>query len=338
MNISVVIPVYNVKSYLERCVNSVLCQTYKNLEIILVDDGSTDGSGELCDQITTKDQRIRVIHQRNQGVSAARNTGIREAVGEYIIFMDPDDFWLIDDGLETVMRQCEETTELICFNVVDIWKDGCQSLSPDYNLEIISRQPNTQALFSYIIKSQALRLTAWIVVVRRQILIDNKIFFPSRIIGEDFFWHMLLWQHIRNVKMVNVNLYGYWHRQDNITSAPVAIWSYQEYDKIFTYWKEQHQQGCVNGNVILGHMANIWMNRGYVFCKLSDSDKPKALDILRKHADLLEYAIATKAKRTAKLYHLLGLKATIGLLSLYCRLRKQIKVNTNSYSQQLVKK
>ncbi len=322
MKISVVIPVYNVKPYLERCVNSVLRQTYKDLEIILIDDGSTDGSGELCDQIGSIDQRIRVIHQRNQGVSVARNTGILKALGEYIMFIDPDDFWLIDDGLETVLLNCEETTDLICFKVVDIWKDGRQSLSPDYNLEIISKQPNTQALFSYIIKSQTLRLTAWIAVVHRQILIDYEIFFPSYIIGEDFFWHMLLWQHVCNVKMVNVNLYGYWHRQDNITSAPVAIWSYQEYDKIFTYWKEQNQQGCVNGNIILGHLANLWINRGYVFYKLKDSDKSKALEILRKHADLLEYAITTKAKLTAKLYQLLGLRTTVCMLSLYRRLRK----------------
>ncbi len=82
MKVSVIIPVYNVKPYLERCVNSVLRQTYKDLEIILVDDGSTDGSSTLCNQITTIDQRIRVIRQKNQGVSAARNTGIREAAGE----------------------------------------------------------------------------------------------------------------------------------------------------------------------------------------------------------------------------------------------------------------
>ncbi len=325
MKISVIIPVYNVKPYLERCVNSALRQSYKDLEIILVDDGSTDGSSELCDQITMKDQRIRVIHQRNQGVSAARNTGIREATGKYIMFLDPDDLWLVDDGLETVMSQCEETTELICFKVVDIWKDGHKSLSPDYNLEIISRQPNTQALFTYLIKSQALRLTAWIVVVRKQILIDYQIYFPSHIIGEDLFWHMILWQHVRNAKMANVNLYGYWHRQDSITAAPAAIWSYKEYDEIFTYWKEQHRQGCVNGDIILGHMANIWINRGYVFYKLKDSEKPIAFEILHKHVGLLNYAFTPKAKLTAKLYHFAGLRITVFLLSLYWLLRDRIK-------------
>jgi len=82
MKVSVVIPVYNVERYLERCVQSVLRQTYKDLEIILVDDGSTDGSGELCDKIAERDSRVRVIHQENQGLSGARNTGIHQATGE----------------------------------------------------------------------------------------------------------------------------------------------------------------------------------------------------------------------------------------------------------------
>ncbi len=330
MKISVVIPVYNVKPYLERCVNSVLNQTYKDLEIILVDDGSTDGSGELCDQIAFTDKRICVIHQENQGLSEARNTGIQKARGEYLVFVDSDDLWLLDDGLETIMCHNYETIDLICFKIVDIWKDGHQSISPDYNLEIISRQPNTQALFSYLIKYQVLRLSACLVVVRRQILIDYEIYFPSRIIGEDFFWHMHLWQHVQNVKMANVNLYGYWHREGSITTGTISIRPYQDYDKTFTYWKEQHRQGCVNGDVILSHLANIWINRGYQFYRLDDSDKPTALRILQKHSDLLNYATTSKAKRTAKLLHLLGLRSTVYILSLYWRLRKQIKNNASS--------
>ncbi len=330
MKISVVIPVYNVKPYLERCVNSVLRQTYKDLEIILVDDGSTDGSSELCDHIVITNKRIRLIHQENQGLSGARNTGIREAKGEYIMFLDSDDMWLLDDGLETMMNYCDETTDLICFKIVDIWKGGRKSLSSDYNLEIISKQPNIQTLFSYFIKSQAIRFSACLVLVRRQVLIDYEIFFPARTIGEDFFWHMLLWQHVRNVKMANINLYGYWHRLNSISTAPMSLRPYQDYDRTFTYWKEQHQMGCINGDAILGYMANIWINRGYVFYKLKDSDKPIALEILRKHSDLLQYAVTPKAKITARLFRLIGLKNTVFLLSLYCRLKQQIERNASN--------
>ncbi len=90
--ISVIIPVYNIEPYIERCLRSVIAQTYKNLEIIVVDDGSTDNGGRICDKIATEDSRIKVIHQTNNGLSAARNTGIKESHGEYIGFVDGDDF------------------------------------------------------------------------------------------------------------------------------------------------------------------------------------------------------------------------------------------------------
>ena len=89
--ISIIIPVYNVEHYLAECLDSVLAQTYKNLEIILVDDGSIDGSGQICDNYAGKDSRIKVIHQTNAGVSAARNKGLKVAKGEYIGFVDADD-------------------------------------------------------------------------------------------------------------------------------------------------------------------------------------------------------------------------------------------------------
>ena len=90
--ISLIIPVYNAQTYLPRCLDSVLAQTHQNLEIILIDDGSADKSGEICDEYAQKDARIRVIHQKNAGVSAARNAGLRVAKGEYIGFVDADDF------------------------------------------------------------------------------------------------------------------------------------------------------------------------------------------------------------------------------------------------------
>ena len=91
--ISVIVPVYNIESeYLERCIKSICNQTYKNLDIILVDDGSTDGSGEICDRFAQEDERVRVFHKENGGSSSARNLGIKEAKGEYIGFIDSDDY------------------------------------------------------------------------------------------------------------------------------------------------------------------------------------------------------------------------------------------------------
>ncbi|AVK60727.1 glycosyltransferase family 2 protein [Lactobacillus sp. CBA3605] len=99
MKISVIIPIYNVQEYLKRCVNTLVNQTYQDIEIILVDDGSTDNSGDICDHLKTQDTRIIVIHKKNGGLSDARNTGIEGSIGDYIFFLDPDD-WLDTDYFE----------------------------------------------------------------------------------------------------------------------------------------------------------------------------------------------------------------------------------------------
>lgn len=105
--ISVIVPVYNTAAYLEFCLKSLLEQTYTNLEVILVDDGSTDGSGKICDEAAVNDRRVRVIHQKNSGVSAARNTGLHYSTGDYITFADPDD-WLVPDAYSQMVSAMEE--------------------------------------------------------------------------------------------------------------------------------------------------------------------------------------------------------------------------------------
>lgn len=110
--ISVIVPVYNVESYLEQCVNSIRSQTYKNLEILLVDDGSKDGSATICDEFAKKDERIRVIHKENGGVSSARNIGLDHARGEYIAFVDGDDY--IDDTMyEKLAEKMTEGIDIV---------------------------------------------------------------------------------------------------------------------------------------------------------------------------------------------------------------------------------
>ena len=104
--VSVVVPIYNTEKYLKRCVRSITVQSYKKLEIILVDDGSEDKSPEICDELSKKDCRIRVIHKKNGGLSDARNTGLFSAAGDYICFIDSHDF-LASDFIETLLYACE---------------------------------------------------------------------------------------------------------------------------------------------------------------------------------------------------------------------------------------
>ena len=105
--ISIIIPIYNVEKYLHCCINSVIRQTYKNLEIILIDDGSPDNCGKICDEYAKKDNRIKVIHKENGGLSSARNAGLDIAKGEYISFVDSDDY-VAENFIEKLYKLCKE--------------------------------------------------------------------------------------------------------------------------------------------------------------------------------------------------------------------------------------
>lgn len=116
--ISVIVPVYNVEQYLHRCVDSILNQTYSNLKLILVDDGSCDASGKICDEYASNDSRVEVIHQENQGVSSARNAGIRCSQGEYITFVDADDE-LTENALDIAVKYIKDNSaDVVCYG----WK------------------------------------------------------------------------------------------------------------------------------------------------------------------------------------------------------------------------
>ena len=132
--VTVVVPVYNTKQYLEECVASLTGQTYREIEILLVDDGSTDGTSALCDTLAEHDDRIRVIHKENGGAATARNLGIDEAEGEYVMFLDSDD-WLDTDAIEVLVRYADEqATDVLRFNYVREF-EGKQLIKPNTFLE-----------------------------------------------------------------------------------------------------------------------------------------------------------------------------------------------------------
>ena len=325
MKVSVVIPVYNVERYLERCVQSVQRQTYQNIEIILIDDGSPDGSGLLCDQLAEKDQRIRVIHQENQGLSGARNTGIHNATGEYIIFMDSDDEWLLDDGLEALLNN-GKGNDLIVFKNADIWKNGHITQLRDYDVENIAKLPDAHAVFYHLVITGQFRMSACFLLIRRELLVNHEIYFPIGYISEDVFWSLHLWQHAKTVTIQNLVFYGYCHHDNSISTSPY-IRAYQSYDKIFNYWKEQCDNGCNNAQAIRIYLANMWVNRGYTYYQLDAANKPEALNILHRHKDLLQHAATPKSKRIDKLVKFIGVRNTAVVLGYYWQLRTKIKQN-----------
>jgi glycosyltransferase involved in cell wall biosynthesis len=214
---SILIPVYNVESYLKECLDSVLNQTYKNFEVILIDDGSTDSSGKICDEYKLLDNRIKVFHQTNKGPLATRCEALRRASGDYCLFLDSDDFW-DKDLLETIN---EATMTSQCDMVIYRYKRVSESgifISNSVSLFKDKSVINKDVLYKYIINSSNLN-SLWTKAVKRTIIdIDNDYSNYSSIKhSEDLLQSLVLFYRAETIVYVDKPLYNYRIRKGSIT-------------------------------------------------------------------------------------------------------------------------
>ena len=224
--ISVIVPVYKVEPYLERCIKSVLEQTYTRFELILVDDGSPDRCGEICDEYAKKDTRIRVIHQENAGVSKARNVGIELAIendeSEWISFIDSDD-WIHPKYLENLYNAVKvEGTEVSVCKYVITSNDSCRFLG-EIEREVISPE-------RLLRKSQSLTTVAWGKLYKKRLFLDIR--YPVGKIREDAFvtWKVLF--KVEKIAFISMPLYAYFQSKDSIMRSK---WTINHLDVIEAY-------------------------------------------------------------------------------------------------------
>lgn len=323
MKISFLIPVYNTAPHLVQCIQSLLGQTQPPEEIVLVDDGSTDGSGQLCDSLSQRFPSIKVIHQVNSGASAARNLAVHEATGDYVVFLDSDDCWLVSDALANLTQQLKKSQpDLLLFKRVDIYPHK-RTEGKDYDAAYI-RSHTGGEVFNYLIRNRLFQMSACFQLIRRQLLIEHQIEFPVGIVSEDLFWSLSLWQHIHKVDVANIPLYGYQHRVGSITSN-YTLHHVKSCDYIFTEWKQRCEAGCQNADIILRYLSDQWVSSAYHWGQLPKSDRIHAASMLGRHSDLLQHANSRKARITHLLYRLSGCRMTLTLCSLYWKLRARIK-------------
>ena len=203
--ISVIVPVYNVEEYLEECLESIKRQTYTDIEVILVNDGSIDRSKEICERYCEKDSRFKLVNQENKGLSGARNRGMLESKGEFISFVDSDDV-LKEDMLEQLMKQM--TSEDI--DIVECWYTNEKQeleLSTPKNVKTIFQGDSKEALVS-LCKDNIVRLNAVAKLFRRQVIVNFP--FLEGLFYEDVYGGIGILKHIR--KMVKINYIGYYYR------------------------------------------------------------------------------------------------------------------------------
>ncbi len=212
--VSVIVPIYNVERYLSVCIDSILDQTYKNIEIILVDDGSTDRSGIICDEYLKKDKRIKVIHNVNGGVSDARNCGIAHSLGEYIAFIDSDDY--VDKRyIENLMVGISDYNADAAIS--DFIRVTDNKNSTKDSLVKYKEMSNTECLkYCYCGGFSGINVTPWGKIFKRSVYINNNINYPKGKIHEDMYTTYKLMYYSLKIVYADCKSYYYRMRDDSI--------------------------------------------------------------------------------------------------------------------------
>lgn len=228
--ISIIIPVYKVELYLAKCLESIIYQTYQNLEIILVDDGSPDRCGEICEEYAKKDGRIKVIHKANEGAACARNDGIEAATGEYISFVDSDD-WIPENAYEVLYHALKEQDAGCvvgnCVKVVD--KNGTLTYKKRKKgeLGVISAQ---DAMKRVLLNGSAV----WNRLFRRELF--ENVRFPSNRINEDEVAALHIYVQCKKVVFLDADTYYYRIRKNSVTTSSFSLrkvdWYYNGLDNL----------------------------------------------------------------------------------------------------------
>ncbi|HEL1661511.1 TPA: glycosyltransferase [Streptococcus suis] len=226
--VSVIVPVYNVEKYLSQCLDSIIHQTYKNLEIILVNDGSTDGSGKICDDYAAKDGRIKVIHQENGGLSDARNKGLDLMTGQFVTFVDSDDY-LENNCIHTLYTYaCTCKTDISIGKFVEFEENTSQFLFHNHlnNGNKIEFLTGDQCLERHHTVFLSIFVTAWAKLYRTSLFNDSnpckKIRYPLGVLHEDQYTTHKLFFKSNKIVFVNDYLYVYRVRKNSITNTPLS--------------------------------------------------------------------------------------------------------------------
>lgn len=322
--VSVIIPVYKTEKYLRQCVDSILNQTYKNIEMILVDDGSPDKSGEICDEYGRCHPNIRVIHKENSGAADARNAGICMAQGEYILFMDSDDYWNLEDGLEKLVHQADiGHYDMINFHYVKLFEDSGKMQDAFLHIEEKEFVGRGRCECFYLMMEKGQYIASPCnKMIKRGLFEENDLLFRKGVFTEDVEWCARLAICAENYGVSGLELYVY-RQHDSSTSHCLTLKHLSDLggnivasamyaEKIIDDFKVPYL------SYVAHQYAVFFVSAGYV----GKQDMKELYREMKKYVYLLDYDASPKVKQMKKIYRLSGYKGLCLAGRIYAKIRK----------------
>ena len=252
IDLSIIIPVYNAEKYLSRCLDSIVTQLRRGVELILVDDGSTDESGCICDLYADRNDKIIVVHRSNGGVSSARNDGIDKAKGKYITFIDSDDY-VNTSFVDIVLKEMSTDQDIFLFqhtSDIDKTEHDCGFNKDDIDDNVyIDQNEIIKAVFTGVSTIRDCKYnvrTVWAKLIKKEIIVKNRIRFPDKVgLGEDIIFMLDVYSSIQTAKFIPYALYHYFFTNEHSATNKYKADLYDElqrYIRAITPWLERHPE------------------------------------------------------------------------------------------------
>ena len=319
--ISVIVPIYKVEKYLDRCVQSIIDQTYPNLEIILVDDGSPDNCPVMCDKWAEKDPRIKVIHKENGGLSDARNAGLDIATGELIGFVDSDD-WIAPEMYEKLVKTLhDDQSDIAACTVEMIWADGTPN-------KLLTVQENctlerTEAQLALLNESK-LKHPVWYKLYKKSIV--TGIPFEMGKQHEDVYWTYQVVGKAKRVSIIDHVGYYYWQRQDSIMGNPTytikRLDAMEAFEQRYQYIAKEFPE---LESVAKRNLIAVCVFHGQMVLKyLPEDEKKRAFDYLEEING--RYKLKPEDYGNGKITHRIWLYIAGKSLKTVCRIKNLLGV------------
>lgn len=322
--ISVVIPVYNVEKYLKECVDSVLNQTYKNIEVILVDDGATDSCPQICDEYAKKDNRVKVVHKENGGLSDARNFGIDASTGDYIMFLDSDDYWNSDTAIEHIVDIIEkEHRDVVLFFFKYFYENRQDNKMVEYNNSLnnitVSNAGKAEQLTD-IVKNNIYLSSSVTKAIKRDLFLKNDLYFVKGILSEDIDWSARLMLHANSFSLLNESFYIYRQRSTSITHNIKKKNIINVKNNILRCIELTDKFDSSIKEIYLNYIAYQYITFLNICC-ICEDDINSELNEMKKYSYLLDYHWNSKVKKVYIFKKLFGFSLMMKILKLYIKLK-----------------
>lgn len=323
---SIIVPVYKVEAYLSQCMDSILDQRFEDFELLLIDDGSPDRSGVMCDAYARKDSRVRVIHKENGGLSSARNCGLRAAEGEFVAFLDSDDYWDNEDTLTAIYREIQESSAdvlLLKHRKLDMKTGKMEACSDTATTADLKRLSYGEQL-RFCVSRQLFDACAWNKVFRRGLMEKQDLFFVEGIIAEDVDWAARLSLSASSLAIVEYPVHVYRKGREGAITSSLKLKNLVDtkgaIERCLQYVSDVEVSRAFLQSYY-GYVAYryvIWMAESAV---LKDSAKEPLIQEMKQYEWLLGYSLSWKVKLTHMVAYVLGFDRAAKLLGIYLNRR-----------------